>query len=97
MQKLMLLVKDNETGKLAKGDLLPVDKANDLQALKDLGRLNAFTGNGVNDEPVIALSDVGMAMRSVGSDIAIETAEIIVQTNHTSKIATSIKIVKATK
>lgn len=82
---------------VAKGNLLPEDKVNEVQALKDQGRLIAFIGDGINDAPVIALSDVGMAMGGLGSDAAIETADVIIQTDHPSKIATSIKIAKATK
>jgi len=81
----------------AKGNLLPDDKVNEVQLLKDQGRLIAFIGDGINDAPVIALADVGMAMGGLGSDAAIETADIIIQTDHPSKIATSIKIAKATK
>lgn len=82
---------------VAKGNLLPEDKVNEVQLLKDQGRLIAFIGDGINDAPVIALADVGMAMGGLGSDAAIETADIIIQTDHPSKIATSIKIAKATK
>ncbi len=82
---------------VAKGNLLPEDKVNEVQLLKDKGRLIAFIGDGINDAPVIALSDVGMAMGGLGSDVAIETADVIIQTDHPSKIATSIKIAKATK
>jgi len=82
---------------VAKGNLLPEDKVNEVQALKDQGRLIAFIGDGINDAPVIALADVGMAMGGLGSDAAIETADIIIQTDHPSKIATAIKIAKATK
>lgn len=82
---------------VAKGNLLPEDKVNEVQLLKDQGRLIAFIGDGINDAPVIALSDVGMAMGGLGSDAAIETADVIIQTDHPSKIATSIKIAKATK
>lgn len=82
---------------VAKGNLLPEDKVNEVQILKDHGRLIAFIGDGINDAPVIALADVGMAMGGLGSDAAIETADIIIQTDHPSKIATAIKIAKATK
>lgn len=83
--------------RVAKGNLLPEDKVNEVQSLKDQDKLIAFIGDGINDAPVIALADVGMAMGGLGSDAAIETADIIIQTDHPSKIATSIKIAKATK
>ncbi len=79
------------------GGLLPEDKVNEVSKLKAAGRKIAFIGDGVNDAPVIAMSDVGMAMGGLGSDAAIETADVVIQTDHPSKIATAIKISKATK
>jgi len=83
----------------AKGGLLPEDKVHEIELLKKANRTRtmAFIGDGINDAPVIALSDVGMAMGGLGSDAAIETADVIIQTDHPSKIATAIKIGKATK
>lgn len=82
---------------LAKGNLLPEDKVTELQKLKDEGKTIIFVGDGINDAPVIALADVGMAMGGLGSDAAIETADVIIQTDQPSKIATALRIGKATK
>lgn len=81
----------------AKGGLLPEDKVHEVEVLKRKGRVVAFVGDGINDAPVIAIADVGMAMGGLGSDAAIETADVVIQTDHPSKIATSIRIGKATK
>ncbi|MBL7817628.1 MAG: cadmium-translocating P-type ATPase [Saprospiraceae bacterium] len=80
------------------GDLLPEGKVQKLEALKqDKTKVIAFVGDGINDAPVLALSDVGIAMGAMGSDAAIETANVVIQTDQPSKIATAIKIGKATK
>ncbi|MBK9283031.1 MAG: cadmium-translocating P-type ATPase [Sphingobacteriaceae bacterium] len=80
------------------GDLLPQDKVAKVEELrKDKSLVIAFVGDGINDAPVLALSDVGIAMGGLGSDAAIETADVIIQTDHPSKIATAIAIGKATK
>ncbi len=81
----------------ALGGLLPEDKVDEVSKLKAAGGKIAFIGDGINDAPVIAMSDVGMAMGGLGSDTAIETADVVIQTDHPSKIATAIKIGKATK
>lgn len=83
----------------AKGGLLPEDKVHEIEQLKKANRTRtiAFIGDGINDAPVIALSDVGMAMGGLGSDAAIETADVIIQTDHPFKISTAIRIGKATK
>ena len=79
------------------GGLLPEDKINEVEKLKSEGKTIAFIGDGINDAPVITLSDVGMAMGGLGSDAAIETADVIIQTDQPSKIATAIHIGNATK
>ncbi|WP_168187534.1 heavy metal translocating P-type ATPase [Pedobacter sp. G11] len=80
------------------GDLLPEDKVAKLEEIKqDKTRVVAFVGDGINDTPVLAISDIGMAMGAMGSDAAIETADVVIQTDQPSKIATAIKIGKATK
>ncbi len=80
----------------ALGGLLPEDKINEVEKLKVQGRTVAFIGDGINDAPVITLSDVGLAMGGLGSDAAIETADVIIQTDQPSKIATAINIGNAT-
>ncbi len=83
---------------VAYGDLLPEHKVEKLEALKmDNKKVVAFVGDGINDAPVLALSDVGIAMGAMGSDAAIETADVVIQTEHTSKIVTAIKIGRATR
>lgn len=80
------------------GDLLPENKVEKVQELKnDTSRIIAFVGDGINDAPVLALSDVGIAMGGLGSDVAIETADVVIQTDQPSKIATAINISKKTK
>ena len=80
----------------AHGGLLPEDKARYVQEYKDAGRKLAFVGDGVNDAPVVALADVGIAMGGLGSDATIETADVVIQTDHPSKIATARRIARAT-
>lgn len=77
----------------AYGDLLPENKVEKVKlAKKDPKAIIAFVGDGINDAPVLALSDVGIAMGGLGSDAAIETADVIIQTDQPSKIATAIGI-----
>jgi len=80
------------------GDLLPEDKVARLEAIKsDKSNVVAFVGDGINDTPVLAISDIGIAMGAMGSDAAIETADVVIQTDQPSKIVTAVKIGKATK
>ncbi|PSK89117.1 heavy metal translocating P-type ATPase [Taibaiella chishuiensis] len=82
----------------AYGGLLPEHKVQRVEELKkDASRVVAFVGDGINDAPVLALSDIGIAMGAMGSDAAIETADVVIQTDQPSKIATAIKIGKATR
>lgn len=79
------------------GDLLPEGKVEHLERLKANPKNRiAFVGDGINDTPVLALSDVGIAMGGLGSDAAIETADVVIQTDQPSKVATAIKIGKLT-
>lgn len=79
------------------GDLLPEDKVNKVKELKALNESVAFIGDGVNDAPVVALSDVGIAMGGLGSDATIETADVVIQDDRPSKIPMAIKIGKETR
>lgn len=81
----------------AYGDLLPEGKVQKVQELKDQGKRIAFVGDGVNDAPVIALADAGIAMGGLGSDATIETADIVIQNDQPSKIVAAIKIGKITR
>ena len=88
----------NELGiEHAYGDLLPEDKAKKVQELKSGNYRVAFVGDGVNDAPVVALSDIGIAMGGLGSDATIETADVVIQDDMPSKIPTAIRISKATR
>ncbi|MFY7666772.1 heavy metal translocating P-type ATPase [Flavobacterium sp.] len=79
------------------GDLLPEDKVNKVKEIKAKNETVAFVGDGVNDAPVVALSDVGIAMGGLGSDATIETADVVIQDDKPSKIPMAINIGKQTK
>lgn len=79
------------------GDLLPDGKVEKVQGYKDQGLHIAFIGDGVNDAPVIALADAGIAMGGLGSDATIETADIVIQNDQPSKVVVAIKIGKITR
>jgi Cd2+/Zn2+-exporting ATPase len=79
------------------GGLLPEDKVEKLEDLKQQGRIIAFVGDGVNDAPVVALADAGIAMGGLGSDATIETADIVIQNDQPGKIITAIRIGRITK
>lgn len=81
----------------AYGGLLPQDKVSHVEALKKQGKTVAFVGDGINDAPVIALADVGIAMGGLGSDAAIESADVVIQNDQPSQILTAIKIGRKTK
>lgn len=79
------------------GDLLPEDKVSKVKEIKAKDETVAFVGDGVNDAPVVALSDVGIAMGGLGSDATIETADVVIQDDKPSKIPMAINIGKQTK
>ncbi|MCL1953335.1 MAG: HAD-IC family P-type ATPase, partial [Firmicutes bacterium] len=78
--------------------LLPQDKVDKVKYLKSQtkGKL-AFVGDGINDAPVLALSDIGIAMGGLGSDAAIEASDIVLMTDEPIKLAIAIEIAKFTK
>lgn len=79
--------------KYAYGELLPQDKAEYVENVaKSPDKQIAFVGDGMNDAPVLAISNVGVAMGGLGSDAAIESADVVIQTDKPSKVATAIKI-----
>ena len=82
----------------AYGDLLPDGKVKHLEELRQHTENQvAFVGDGMNDAPVLALSNVGIAMGGLGSDAAIETADVVIQTDQPSKVAEAIKVGKLTR
>lgn len=80
-------------------ELLPVDKVDRMESIlahkTDSGKL-IFVGDGINDAPVLARADIGIAMGALGSDAAIEAADIVIMTDEPSKIPLAIKISKKT-
>ncbi|WP_278035458.1 heavy metal translocating P-type ATPase [Flavobacterium nitratireducens] len=81
----------------AYGDLLPEDKVNKVKEIIAKNETVCFVGDGVNDAPVVALSNVGIAMGGLGSDATIETADVVIQDDRPSKIPIAINIGKQTK
>lgn len=80
-------------------ELLPADKVNAVEKLiaeKPAGTTLAFVGDGINDAPVLARADVGIAMGGLGSDAAIEAADVVLMDDKPSKVATAIRIARHT-
>ena len=81
-------------------ELLPTDKVAEVERLiasKPAGKSLAFVGDGINDAPVLARADVGIAMGGLGSDAAIEAADVVLMNDEPSKIAKAISISRRTK
>ena len=84
--------------KQAYGELLPQDKAQYVEDIaKSADKKIAFVGDGMNDAPVLAISNVGVAMGGLGSDAAVESADVVIQTDKPSRVATAIKIGRYTR
>ena len=110
VKEIVMLTGDNETiGKnIAKKlgidkvftELLPDEKVEKLEKIykskSEKGKV-AFVGDGINDAPVLARADLGIAMGGAGSDAAIEAADVVIMNDEPSKIVTAIKIAKKTK
>lgn len=79
------------------GNLLPEQKVELVKEAKRKGEPLCFVGDGVNDAPVLALSDVGVAMGGMGSDAAIEVADVVIQSDQPSRLITAINIANKTK
>lgn len=80
-------------------ELLPEDKVKHIETLiaENKGGKVAFVGDGINDAPVIARADIGIAMGALGSDAAIETADVVLMTDSPSKVAEAIDVAKRTR
>ncbi len=109
VKKLVMLTGDNQQVAAAVAEqlqldayyaeLLPQDKVGrleELYAAKGRGKL-IFVGDGINDAPVLARADVGVAMGGLGSDAAIEAADVVLMTDEPSKLVTAIKIARRTR
>ena len=78
-------------------DILPADKIDIVEDMISQGRSIAFVGDGINDAPSLARSDVGIAMGGMGSDAAIEAADIVIMDDMPSKVPLAIKVAKKTR
>lgn len=81
----------------AYGELLPEDKVAWMEKLKDAEGKTAFVGDGINDAPVLAGADLGVAMGGIGSDAAIEAADVVLMDDDIGKLAVGMKIAKKTR
>lgn len=80
----------------AHGELMPDEKYHFMEQALSSDHITGYVGDGINDAPVITLSDVGMAMGGIGSDATVETADVVIQTDHPSLIPTAIDIARFT-
>ena len=80
-----------------RAELLPQDKVTEFEKIKAAGGRTAFVGDGINDAPVLALADIGIAMGGIGSDAAIESADIVLMHDDIGKIATAKRVAKKTR
>ena len=78
-------------------ELLPENKVNHIERLLNENGKVAFVGDGINDAPVLARADIGIAMGALGSDAAIETADVVLMTDSPSKVADAIEVAKRTR
>ncbi|MBR3888400.1 MAG: cadmium-translocating P-type ATPase [Clostridia bacterium] len=110
VRKIVMLTGDNSAVaedvakklglRMFKADLLPNQKVEEVEKLlaqKSNGRTLGFVGNGINDAPVLARADIGIAMGGIGSDAAIEASDVVIMTDELSKIVTAVKIAKRTR
>lgn len=110
VRRLAMLTGDNEATAKAvaarlgiddcRAGLLPQDKISELETLmatEPPGRITAFVGDGINDAPVLARADLGIAMGGIGSDAAIEAADVVIMTDDISRIAEAIRIAVKTR
>ena len=84
---------------VVKSELLPADKVEEVEKLlgsKDKNEVLAFVGDGINDAPVLSRADIGIAMGALGSDAAIEAADIVLMDDDPAKIATAMNISRKT-
>ena len=77
------------------GQLLPEEKVSHLEELKKLGRV-VYAGDGINDAPVLAAADVGVAMGGLGSDAAMEAADVVIMTDELSRLPLAVRIARKT-
>lgn len=77
-----------------KGECLPDDKVNSLEEMMKDSKASIFVGDGINDAPSLARADIGIAMGGLGSDAAIENADVVIMDDKPSKVATVIKLAK---
>ncbi|MBO5487449.1 MAG: HAD-IC family P-type ATPase, partial [Eubacterium sp.] len=110
VEQIVMLTGDSEkVGKKVAGELgidaaytelLPQDKVEIFEKIisqRNNNKKTVFVGDGINDAPVLARADIGIAMGALGSDAAIEAADVVLMTDEPSKIATAICIVRKTK